>query len=271
MQDSSEDLCEDAEGNAAGKNAETQDVDPCAQMGLRERKRRLTRLRIEDEATRLFLERSYTSVTLEDICSAADISRRTFFNYFDSKDHVALGVAPPPLTQDDLDKLENTPPAEDGSGQPLESRLFGLFLTRRAEQFRDCDGTVLDAQLAEEVARRRGLILERNSELALAKLSRFQDLRQRLGVAITKHLQKFPEQRRFSEDFTAAEEAFLIVASAISTLWASSTLNAQEKTPVVNPQRAYATSRALSSLHHNIAENVKPDDDRGGATAGRRQ
>jgi len=34
------------------------------------------------------------NTTVEDICQAADISRRTFFNYMDSKGHAILGAFP---------------------------------------------------------------------------------------------------------------------------------------------------------------------------------
>lgn len=267
MQDFSDDSRKDPDEEATTQTASNHDADPYAHMGLRERKRRLTRLRIEGEATRLFLEHSYDSVTLEDICSAADISRRTFFNYFDSKDHVALGVAPPPLTDEDINALANLPPNNatenkraEHSGS-LETRLFRLLLSRRAEQFRDCDGTVLDAELAEDIARRRAMILERTPELALAKLTRFHDLRQKLGEAITTFLENNPEQRRFAEEFTAAEEAFLVVATAISALWASSALNAQRTTPAIDSTRAQAIARALGTLHHHIGEDDTPRQD----------
>ncbi|MCS0500899.1 TetR/AcrR family transcriptional regulator [Ancylobacter mangrovi] len=58
--------------------------------GLRERKRRLTRQRIAEVALRLFLEKGYDETTLNEIAFAADISRRTVFHYFDSKDAILL-------------------------------------------------------------------------------------------------------------------------------------------------------------------------------------
>ena len=76
--------------------------------GLRERKRRETRLRIEDCATELILDRGFHDVTLEEICEKAGISRRTFFNYFNSKDEVAAGTGVPPLSRDDLDTFATT-------------------------------------------------------------------------------------------------------------------------------------------------------------------
>lgn len=189
----------------------------------------------------------------------AEISRRTFFNYFDSKDHVALGVAPPPLTEDDIYVLANLPPKPAQDDGTLESRLFQLLLARRGDQFEDCDGSALDPDLADEIARRRALILEHNPELALSKLTRFQDLRQKLNDSIAMLLEKHPDQRRFTEDFTVAEEAFLIVSSAISALWTSSALNTQSKHPAIDPSRALTIARALGALHRNIADGVTPE------------
>jgi AcrR family transcriptional regulator len=56
--------------------------------GLRQRKRRETRARIVDRAFRLFLAQGYEAVTVEEIAAAADISKRSFFDYFPSKEDV---------------------------------------------------------------------------------------------------------------------------------------------------------------------------------------
>ncbi len=60
-------------------------------MGRRERRAAETRLRLFRCALQLFAERGFSNVTVEDITEAADVGKGTFFNYFESKDHV-LGV-----------------------------------------------------------------------------------------------------------------------------------------------------------------------------------
>jgi AcrR family transcriptional regulator len=61
-----------------------------APAGLRQRKRQQTRERLTRAAMALFLERGFEATTLDDIAAAADISRRSFFHYFASKEDVVL-------------------------------------------------------------------------------------------------------------------------------------------------------------------------------------
>ena len=65
--------------------------DQGAPMGRRQRRAAETRLRLFRCALQLFSERGFFNVTVEDITEAADVGKGTFFNYFESKEHV-LGV-----------------------------------------------------------------------------------------------------------------------------------------------------------------------------------
>src|SRR5207247_11153805 len=56
--------------------------------GLRERKKQRTRETIARVAHELFVERGYHATTLPDIAEAADVSTRTIFAYFPSKEDI---------------------------------------------------------------------------------------------------------------------------------------------------------------------------------------
>ena len=53
---------------------------------LRARKRLATRQAISDAATRLFMERGFDQVTVDEIAAAADVGRMTVFNHFPRKE-----------------------------------------------------------------------------------------------------------------------------------------------------------------------------------------
>ncbi len=58
--------------------------------GLREKKKRQTRRRIEDAATELFARDGFDATTIEGIARHAEVAPRTFFHYFETKEDVVL-------------------------------------------------------------------------------------------------------------------------------------------------------------------------------------
>lgn len=56
--------------------------------GLRQRKQQATRERLTRAAMALFRERGFEATTIDDIAAKADMSRRSFFHYFASKEDV---------------------------------------------------------------------------------------------------------------------------------------------------------------------------------------
>ncbi|MFJ9543586.1 TetR/AcrR family transcriptional regulator [Streptomyces sp. NPDC101225] len=59
-------------------------------MGLRERKKRQTEMRIWQVAVDLFVERGFDHVSVQEIADAAEVSKMTVFNYFGTKEDLVF-------------------------------------------------------------------------------------------------------------------------------------------------------------------------------------
>ena len=124
---------------------------PRAAVGRRERKKRETRRRILNAASTLFAERGFDATTVDDLADAADVSRATFFNYFEEKSGVVTALA---------DAMMETFVEDAASVRQLaldtESRLATLF-TSSAKRLAERPD-LSRALLFEAVARRRDLV-----------------------------------------------------------------------------------------------------------------
>jgi AcrR family transcriptional regulator len=79
-------------------------------LTLRERNKARARAEIADAALRLFFDRGFEGVTVDEIVSAAGVSRRTFFRYFETKEDALLSDYPE-LNARLSEALEATEPA----------------------------------------------------------------------------------------------------------------------------------------------------------------
>ena len=77
--------------------------------GLRARKKRAAREAIAANARRLFAERGYDAVTVAEIAAAADVSEKTVFNYFPTKEDLAFAGREQGLMQLVTDIRERPP------------------------------------------------------------------------------------------------------------------------------------------------------------------
>ncbi|HEX9587457.1 MAG TPA: TetR family transcriptional regulator [Bradyrhizobium sp.] len=143
--------------------------------GLRERKRQQTRERLTRVAMALFLERGFEATTLDDIAAAADISRRSFFHYFASKEDVVFtwqeestaaliaAVAARPANESMLTAAENAISAMVRQLEPGEAMAMArLKRDNPALQARDqVKYEKLERALAEALGKRAGHKAER--------------------------------------------------------------------------------------------------------------
>ncbi len=131
-----------AESLAAGEIA------PLPATGRRQRRAAETRVRLFRCALELFAKRGFPNVTVEEITEAADVGKGTFFNYFESKDHVlgvmaeiqmskgaealAMAVKGQQATRDTLHHLFLRAAEEPGRSPDLARALISSFLASSA-------------------------------------------------------------------------------------------------------------------------------------------
>lgn len=151
--------------------------------GRRERKKLQTRTALHEAAYRLVQEQGLDATTIDQICEQADVSSRTFFNYFPSKAAAALGL-----------------PAEPFDGEA-------------AERFRNASGSLVDAlcdmitsgdQFAARQAKMKKLVMH-NPELVPALMSTMGEARGRFVELVAERASSHAE----------AELAVTLVLSAL--------------------------------------------------------
>jgi AcrR family transcriptional regulator len=149
--------------------------------GLRERKRAATRAAVTAVARSLTAESGLNGYTVEEVCERAGISRRTFFNYFPTKEDAIIGHTDDGLPADVIEDF-----VAGGAGSPAGSISPTLFrdlirlslrlsegMTESEEETRQLIGVVhkepqlilriigvteqREAQFARDVARREGV------------------------------------------------------------------------------------------------------------------
>jgi AcrR family transcriptional regulator len=109
---------------------------------LRERKKLATRRLLQRVALDLVAERGLANVTVEDIAGAADVSPRTFFNYFPSKEAALFGDSDPDRAGILRDRV-----ASEAPGAPALTALRAVmteYAETIAEEFRLLGGDPAD-------------------------------------------------------------------------------------------------------------------------------
>ncbi|WP_327584892.1 TetR family transcriptional regulator [Nonomuraea sp. NBC_00507] len=165
-------------------------------MGLRERKKEKTRLAILDAALDLFLEQGYESTTVEQIAGVVDVSPRTFFRYFTSKDHLVLWF------HDHGEEIM----LETLESRPQDEPPFNALMHALRAVLSDMQGSTPD-ESARFLKLRR--ILDENPRLIGQSVARAAQTERRLAELVAARRGADPDTDQLSH---------LIVAFAMSTL-----------------------------------------------------
>jgi AcrR family transcriptional regulator len=147
--------------------------------GLRERHRKRTAADLEEAALALFTAKGFDAVTIDDIAAAADVSRRTFFRYYASKEDVVLSDHPRRL--DELQAALDRRPPEEPTLTALRHAILSLagsFEEQREHMLRR-----LRLVMTTPALEARSLCLQRNWESAVTAM-----LAERMKVDPTRDL-----------------------------------------------------------------------------------
>jgi AcrR family transcriptional regulator len=98
---------------------------------LRDRKKVRTRRLLQEHALRLFADRGYAGTTIEEIAAAADVSPRTFFRYFASKEAVVLEDEYDPLLFERMRKIDPGEPPVGAMRRIIASLLPDIYAEDR--------------------------------------------------------------------------------------------------------------------------------------------
>lgn len=182
------------------------------ECGLRELKRRRTRRSIEDAAITLIADRGYDDVTVEDICAEAEVSRRTFFNYFSSKDRAIFGHGM--LSFGDEEAAEF---AATAGNDPLGA-LLRIVERGIVKPSTEDDDLPDRAERHRRLRRLRREIIHATPHMLTASMTSQATTLRAMRKATADYLAAHPEVRRAPE-LPDDEEAALITALIRESVW----------------------------------------------------
>ncbi len=127
-------------------------------MGLRESKKQRTRQEIADRAMQLFAQRGFDHVTVAEVAEAAEVSEKTVYNYFPTKEDLYF---------DELPERQAALVGAIRDRRPGESILASLHRLQTSECPRLCSpGFLIFAQILEESPALRAKELEVMAQFA---------------------------------------------------------------------------------------------------------
>jgi AcrR family transcriptional regulator len=147
--------------------------------GLRERKKQKTRETITEVALELFAERGYEETTIAEIADAAEVSPRTIFAYFPSKEDILFC---------------DMPEVQERLAQVLRDRPEGATALDALRDF--IAGSLSPENEGRDVALRRRIVVAGNQTLRRNERARLAPFEQLMAEAIAEDLHAGPNDLR---------------------------------------------------------------------------
>ncbi len=93
---------------------------PPVEISLRERRKQEVRSRINDAAIELFSEYGCEPVTVEEICEAAQVARKTFYNYYQNKQELLNELTDALLINETFNRIDMAMERYDSTAERLQ-------------------------------------------------------------------------------------------------------------------------------------------------------
>ncbi|GAA2650302.1 TetR/AcrR family transcriptional regulator [Paractinoplanes durhamensis] len=170
-----------------------------AEPGLRERKKAATRQALHESAVRLATEHGLDRITVEAIADDAGVSRRTFSNYFSSKEEA--------LMHGDLQRIQRL--LDSFRGRPAAESPWAALTAAAADFNREVGD--LDPQMVAQ-----GRLLRTHPTLFAAQMQTFAAVERDLAAEVSARLTE-PDPRGVRARMTAA--AFLVALRVSLNMW----------------------------------------------------
>ncbi len=160
-------------GDPSGPTPGTSSAQERALAGLRERKKQRTRIALIDAALELFLAKGYEATTIDEIVAAVEVSQRTFFRYFATKEDVVTGFLA------EHDQLLG----EALAARPAGERPFAALF----ESLRVVLATIAEGDPADSIRFRRvRQVIESTPSLMAAQMARYSASAEALAAEIAR-------------------------------------------------------------------------------------
>ncbi|MDQ1580819.1 MAG: hypothetical protein QOD05_1594 [Microbacteriaceae bacterium] len=193
------------------------------ELGLRERKRLATRRAIQFASVELASERGFDRVTVDEISHAANVSPRTFFNYFRSKESAIIGDLPELPDGATIERFVDAGPEEPILAGIGELMVVAIDDTDFAGEE---SGAEADGRGAHRLHELRRALYKDNPQLFAMRISSMHKFEDELSAVLERRLaHDDPELARNPEALKQRARLIMLVAFAAMrhawTTWAS--------------------------------------------------